>query len=50
MSLRKTVTEIDPQTGKPVTYEPSKIKTKSNTAGPVTLIKDIASIVKRKGH
>lgn len=49
MGIRKTVTELD-DNGKPITYEPHKIKTGKNTAGPVTLIKDIASIVKRKGH
>jgi hypothetical protein len=49
MKIRKTRTELDDD-GKPVTYEPHKIKTKNHTAGPVTIARDIASIVRRNGH
>lgn len=47
MGLRKTRTEMDDD-GKIVTYEPGKIKTGTHVVGPVTLAKDIASVLRKR--
>lgn len=46
--MGKKVTEMDWEEGKPVTYTPPKEG--KHRVGPIAIIKDIASIAKRKGH
>jgi len=47
MGLRKTVTVLD-DNGNPITYEPGKIKTGKHRVGPITVLKDLKSVINKK--